>query len=184
MVPNTFRVLLDANVIYRAVLRDVLLWSAAADHYRVFWSAQILDEATRNLVANGTMPEANAQRLATAMNAYFPEAMVTDYERLIDAMPNDPKDRHVAAAAVRADAQVIVTLNLKDFVPLPDGISAQSPDEFLCYLFDLFGTDMLQHLEEQVTAHRRPPRTLDEILTALASVTPEFVAAVRGMLAQ
>ena len=30
-------------------------------------------------------------------------------------MTNDSKDRHVAAAAVKAHAQVIVTLNLKDF---------------------------------------------------------------------
>ncbi|HEU4544060.1 MAG TPA: hypothetical protein VFR23_23220 [Jiangellaceae bacterium] len=31
------------------------------------------------------------------------------YESLIDAMTNDPKDRHVLAAAVRANTEVIVT---------------------------------------------------------------------------
>jgi len=30
-----------------------------------------------------------------------------------------------------------VTNNLRDFVPLPEGIEAQSPDDFLCNLFDL-----------------------------------------------
>jgi len=49
-------------------------------------------------------------------------------------MTNDPKDRHVAAAAVRANAQVIVTSNLKDFQPssLTEwGIEARHPDQFL-----------------------------------------------------
>ncbi|HMA95495.1 MAG TPA: hypothetical protein VKP30_22555 [Polyangiaceae bacterium] len=42
---------------------------------------------------------------------YFPEADVTDYEPLIAAMQNDPKDRHVVAAAVKSGAQVIATSN-------------------------------------------------------------------------
>ncbi len=48
------------------------------------------------------------------MRDAFPEALVTGHEWLIDSMPNDPKDRHVVAAAVKAGAQVIVTINLKD----------------------------------------------------------------------
>jgi hypothetical protein len=47
-------------------------------------------------------------------------------------MKNHEKDRHVAAAAVKASAQVITTSNLKDFGELPEGIEAQSPDVFLC----------------------------------------------------
>jgi hypothetical protein len=47
--------------------------------------------------------------------------MVMGYEPLVAAMQNDMKDRHVVAAAVKAGAQVIITANLKDFTPLPDG---------------------------------------------------------------
>jgi hypothetical protein len=57
--------------------------------------------------------------------------MVVGYAALVPAMLNHEKDRHVAAAAVKASAQVIVTSNLRDFVALPDGIEAQAPDEFL-----------------------------------------------------
>ncbi|MGH7272451.1 MAG: PIN domain-containing protein, partial [Polyangiaceae bacterium] len=137
MVPAPFIVVLDANVLFPFTLRDTLLRAAAAGFYQLRWTAQILDEVTRNLVSTGAMPEDRANRLRAIMEREFPEADVVGYEHLIDAMPNDPKDRHVVAAAVKAGAQVITTANLKDFATLPDGVEAQSPDDFLCNLFDL-----------------------------------------------
>src|SRR4051812_35147244 len=128
MVPAPFIVVLDANVLFPFTLRDTLLRAAAAGFYQLRWSSNILDETTRNLVATGTMPAHNASRLRAIMEREFPEAMVSGHERLIAAMTNDEKDRHVAAAAVKAGAQVIVTSNIKDFVPLPEGVEAQSPD--------------------------------------------------------
>ncbi len=70
----------------------------------------------------------------STMKEAFPETCVTGYEELVAAMRNDENNRHVAAAAIKAGAQVIVTSNLADFDDLPDGIEAQSPDEFLCNL--------------------------------------------------
>jgi len=49
-------------------------------------------------------------------------------------MTNDPKDRHVLAAAVRGNADAMVTANLKDFPPTalaPYELEALHPDEFL-----------------------------------------------------
>ncbi|MBX3203770.1 MAG: hypothetical protein KF764_01815 [Labilithrix sp.] len=46
------------------------------------------------------MPEERANWLRAVMEREFPEAEVTGFEQLIDAMPNDPKDRRVATAAV------------------------------------------------------------------------------------
>ncbi len=86
------------------------------------------------------------------------------------------------AAAVKAGAQVITTANLKDFAPLPDGIEAQSPDEFLCNLFDLdpkFFTDMLR---EQADDLRKPPISVDELLERLARAVPDLVAAVKARI--
>jgi predicted nucleic acid-binding protein len=44
--------------------------------------------------------------------ANFGEAWITGYEPLIPRMTNDEKDRHVVAAAVQAQAGIILTLNL------------------------------------------------------------------------
>jgi hypothetical protein len=119
MVPAPFIVLLDANVLFPFSLRDTLLRAAAAGFYQLRWSSQILDEVTRNLVSSGAMSEEKARKLRAIMEREFPEAEVTGYEHLIAAMRNHEKDRHVAAAAVKASAQVITTSNLKDFADLP-----------------------------------------------------------------
>jgi predicted nucleic acid-binding protein len=179
MLPAPFTVVLDANVLFPFTLRDTLLRAAAAGFYEVRWSARILDEMTRNLVATGTMTADKARRLRRVMEREFPEAEVTDYEHLIPAMENDEKDRHVVAAAVKAGAQVITTANLKDFAPLPDGIEAQSPDEFLGNLFDLKIEEFIDLLREQAADLDRPPMTFDELLARLARVAPTLVAAVR-----
>ena len=114
------------------------------------------------------------------MTKVFPEAEVDGYEPLIAAMENDAKDRHVAAAAVKAGAQVIVTSNLKDFARLPDGLEVQSPDEFLGNLFDLDPTRFIDLLREQAADLKNPPVSFDELLERLARVVPDLVATVRA----
>jgi hypothetical protein len=116
------------------------------------------------------------------MENAFPEAMIAGYESLVPAMPNHPKDRHVAAAAVKAGAQVIVTNNLRDFAELPDDIEAQHPDMFLCYLFDLDPDDMVRLLIEQARDRKRPPITFEQLLSAMAKMVPDFVATVLAHL--
>lgn len=159
MFPAPFRVVLDANVLYPFTLRDTLLRAADAGFFQVYWSAQILEEATRNLIANGVVSDAQAAHLITAMNDAFPEALVTDHESLIDSMKNDPKDRHAA---------------------LPDGIEALHPDAFLLDLLDLDPDALSSLVRRQAEELKRPPRTFDEILDALAKLVPGFVAAVRA----
>jgi predicted nucleic acid-binding protein len=179
MVPAPFIVVLDANVLFPFTLRDTLLRAAAAGFYQARWSSRILDEVTRNLVSKGTMPEASAKRLRAVMERAFPEAEVKGYEHLIGAMENDEKDRHVAAAAVKAGAQVIATANLKDFAQLPDGVEAQSPDEFLCNLFDLDPEDFVQLIRDQAADLVNPSMTFEELLQRLVRVVPDVVAAIR-----
>ena len=164
MVPAPFIVVVDANVLFPLTLRDTVLRAAAADLYQLRWSKQILDEMERNLVATGTMPADKAARLREQMEKFLPEAMVTGYEPLVAVMQNDAKDRHVVAAAVKAGAQVITTANLKDFTPLPDGIEAQSPDEFLCNLFDLHPEGFIELLREQASDLHKPPVTFGDRL--------------------
>lgn len=160
MLSAPFRVVLDACVLYPMHLRDVLLQAAAEGLYQVSWSKEILDEATRNLVANLQVGEPKAARLVSVMSAAFPEAAVTGYEHLVDAMRNDPKDRHVVAAAVKVGAQVIVTDNIRDFSLMPEGIEAQTADEFLCNLLDLNPERMLLALEKVCARRARPPNEI------------------------
>jgi len=178
MIAAPFKVLLDANVLFPFSLRDTLLRAAAEGFFQLYWSEEILDETTRNLVATGTITLDQANRLRAAMIGAFPESMVMGHEHLISAMSNHEKDRHVAAAAVKAGAQVVVTSNLKDFRSLPDGIEAQSPDEFLSNLFDLDPEGMVELVREQAKALRNPPREFDELLRGLAKTAPGFAKSV------
>ena len=49
------------------------------------------------------------------MRASFPDAMVTDFEAMIPSMTNNPKDRHVLAAAIRGGAAVILREQIADY---------------------------------------------------------------------
>ncbi len=182
MFPSPFIVVVDANVLFPLTLRDTVLRAGAADFFQLRWTHEILDEMQRNLVSTGTMSAEKAARLRLAMESYFPEALVTGYEPLVAGLDNDPKDRHVVAAALKAGAQVIATSNLRDFVPVPDGIEAQSPDEFLCNLFDLSPDGFTELLRDQARDLKAPPVTFEGLLGRLARVVPELVVAVREHL--
>jgi len=164
-------------------VRDTLLRAAAADFFQLYWSEEILEETRRNLVATGTTTEEQAERLVSTMKKAFPDAMVSGYEPFVPAMKNDEKDRHVAAAALKAAAQVVVTSNLKDFRELPDGIEAQSPDQFLCNLFDLAPDEFVRLLLAQCAALKKPSLSFDELLAGMAKVVPNFAQPCASMSA-
>ncbi len=100
---------LDADVLYPLPLRDTLLSAAAAGCYQPRWSKAIVEEAIRNLVTDERLTLAKANRFRQTLSREFEDALVEGYELLIDNMPNDPKDRHVAACAAHGGASLIVT---------------------------------------------------------------------------
>ena len=171
---------LDANVLFPFTLRDTLLRGAAADFYQARWSPEILDEMTRNLVSSDTTTAAKAQRLRRVMERAFPDAEVTGYQRRLDGLKNHPKDQHVVAAALKAGAGVIVTANLKDFVPLPAGVEAVSPDTFLSRLFESNPQGFVSLLLEQASDLSRPPTSFDQLLEHLEGIAPKCIEAVRA----
>jgi predicted nucleic acid-binding protein len=179
-----FSAVLDANVLYPFSLRDTLLRLAELELYTPLWSARILDEMTRNLVEH-RITEEQAARIEEAMRAAFEEAEVdaAEVERLESAMTNDPKDRHVLAAAVAADAEVIVTFDIGDFPPEacePLGVEAIHPDDFLLDLHDL-DPDAIRGALGQQAADLNPPWQLDELLRALTRAgVARFVDAIRA----
>jgi predicted nucleic acid-binding protein len=163
---------LDACVLVPSVLADTLLRCAEQELYRPVWSADILEEVRRNLPSS--VDSAAAERRIAAMRRHFPEAMVSGHERLTDQMDNHPKDRHVLAAAVVADAEVIVTANLRDFpahVLERYAIEALHPDDFLCSLLDAAPDRVVEVIAQQAEATGkggRPKLTFDDILDGLA----------------
>jgi predicted nucleic acid-binding protein len=140
--------MLDTCVLVPSRARDVLLEVASMGAYRPLWSKEILAELDRTLrvvlTKRGVSPEetdAYLTRLFRQMETTFPDALVTDWESLIDAIQlPDPDDRHVVAAARAGAADVIVTDDLSDFPPaaLPAPLARQSLDDFLLDSLDLY----------------------------------------------
>jgi len=132
-------------------------------------------EVSRNLQENFGVTEQQTAYRESEIRKHFAEAWVEGYEGLIPAMTNHPKDRHVLAAAVRANAEVILTYNLKDFPRAslaPYEITAQGPSEFLKNLFQLDPAEVMQTLEQQAAAIGK---TFEYLLSRLRINVPGFV---------
>ncbi len=169
---SPYPVVLDACVLYPARLRDLLMHLGLVGLYQPKWSDRIHDEWCRNLYLN--RPDIGPQvleRTVELMNTALPDANVTGYESLItDLRLPDENDRHVLAAAIRAKAEVIVTLNQKDFpaeILSSFDIEALHPDEFIFDLFDLNHALALEAVRRQRQSLRHPPMTTTEFLSML-----------------
>ena len=177
-----FAVVLDTCVVYPGHLRDTLLRLAERGLYRALWSPDIIEELHRNLVGAG-IDTRLVDKLIAEMGRAFPDAEVTGYSSLIEGLTCDPKDRHVLAAAVRANASGIVTFNLDDFPAASVEsfeIEVIHPDTFLLDQLDLAPVAVIDELARQAAANRREPKSLPSILDALAKAgVPSFADEVR-----
>jgi PIN domain len=164
--------LLDANVLYPATLRDLLLWLAVNETYRAHWTAQIHEEWMQNLLEHQPhLSRDQLQRTRSLMESALPNALVTGYEshmpRLV--LP-DVNDRHVLAAAIQAGADWVLTMNLRDFpasVLEPHEISAIHPDTFACLLSERNPVGVLRSVAAQRANFKNPPLTRDQYLERL-----------------
>lgn len=178
--------LLDANVLIPAAPRDTLLRAADAGLFRVTWSDRILLEVESNLVEQHLASPEAAATLCRQMRRYFPEALVSGFDNIIDSMTNHEGDRHVLAAAVHARADLIVTENDKDFPASSRadfGIEVASIDAFLVRLMTLSPDLMLTILREQAADLTDPPLSVYDVLANLRRSAPRFVEHVMAVLA-
>lgn len=129
------RAVLDANVLFPTILREILADVAAAGLYDPLWSARILAEWRHAAARLGPDQDAVAGAEIALLTARFPDALAPDDgTRAIDLHLPDPADRHVIEAALAGGAAQIVTANLRDFpqhVMAPLGLRAIHPDAFL-----------------------------------------------------
>jgi len=170
---TTFTVLYDACVLYPESLRDFLMRLAVTDVFRARWTDQIHDEWTRNLLEKRPdLKKERIERTRNLMNHHVRDGLVTDYEFLIDELDlPDPDDRHVLAAAIRADANVIVTFNLDHFPSnclAPYGVVAQHPDDFVMRLLDRSPGAVCTAARRHRGSLHNPAKTVDEYLDSLA----------------
>lgn len=183
-MPKPLVAVLDACVLYPAVMRDTLLLAAEVGAYEFRWTDEILLELRRNLVMDRAAPEDRVDKMRADLSVFFGDGKISGHEIHIAALRNDPKDRHVVAAAIEAGAEFVVTENLKDFPPetMPEGIRAVSIDQFLGELLERAPGVIVDALWNQATRKKRPPIPVERVLAAIARIAPEFAGAVRPLL--
>jgi len=181
MRPHYFASVLDACVVAPMPVADTLLRLAEHDppFYGPLWSHHILEEVRDTLLKFG-YTDSQALRRINAMKEAFPEALVTGYETLIDAMGNDPKDRHVLAAAVRAGADCIVSDNINDFptaILQPFGLECLTAQEFLLHQYHLDPDAFIVVLTDQA---KETKRTLSELVVLLSQYAPKIADLIKA----
>ena len=159
-ISDRFVVVLDANVLYPFRIRDTLLRFCEAGLFRARWSPTILSEWKTSLLFRKPELADSIDAQLAAMETAFPEGLVTGYEDLIPSITlPDPDDRHVVAAAIVADAEHIITENMKDFpqdLLSKYGIEAVAPDDFLSSTFELYSATAAQALRKMRRDYKNP----------------------------
>jgi hypothetical protein len=175
------RAVLDACVLIPMPLADTLL--RLAEHpslYEPKWSQEILAEVSRNLIHKWGMSPEKAARRESELRRHFPEAWVQGHQPLIEAMRNDPGDRHVLAAAFHSHSSLIVSYNLRHFPTSalePLQILAQGPSTFLLSLYDRAPSLLREKLQDQAENLGVP---IGSLFDSLAKNVPAFVARLRN----
>jgi hypothetical protein len=167
-----YTAMLDANVLYPAPMRDILLELAVTDIFRAKWTADIHEEWISALLRNEPQRHRFAlERTRDLMNQATRDSLVTGYDTLIPSLTlPDVNDRHVLAAAIVGRCDVIVTQNLSDF-PAETlalyGIEVQHPDDFLCNHLHLAPGVFCNAIRTVRARLRHPPYNIKEYLATL-----------------
>lgn len=166
MFANRFPVLVDACSLASTLKRNLLLSLAEAGFYRVRWSKEILDEtekAISQILQRKNDPKAGekALRARRAMECAFEEASVSVYSQFLPAVNNlpDASDRHVVAAAIKAQAALIVTENLRHFptdLLKSFNLEAKTTDSFIASTIDLDPGRAVPAIKQMRTRFNRP----------------------------
>lgn len=183
---NSFTVVFDANVLYPAPLRDLLVRLAMTGLFRARWTDRIHEEWMRNLLKNRPdITPTQLERTRLLMDSNCHDCLVTNYEELIDHLQlPDEDDRHVLAAAIRCGADAIITHNIKDF---PDtelakyGIEAIHPDDFVINNIDLNIAKVLEAVRKHRASLKNPIVDVDTYFdTLLRQGLPQTVEVLRA----
>lgn len=178
-----YTAILDANVLYPATLRDLLLSLARDGLFHARWTERIQDEWVSSLLARRPELEATALRRTCALMAQaVPDSVVQGWQHIepgLTGLP-DPDDRHVLAAAICGHADAIVTFNLADFPAAalaPFGVEALHPDDFLLNQLDLNPIAALKAIKAMRARWRNPQLSVMDLSGAIEKLQMPLVAA-------
>lgn len=110
--------LADANILISRTLRDYFGYAAKLGALDIHWSETVLDETTRNLIKQFDFTAEDAEVLVERLEAFLPSALVEVKKRdetRVAKVEMDDKDRHVLAAALSANADLLLTQNVRHF---------------------------------------------------------------------
>lgn len=180
-------VVYDANVLYPSVLRDILIRVGLVGLVQPKWTEGILDEVFNNLASD--RPDLDPAKLLitrTRMNAAIRDVLVDDYESYIELITlPDENDCHVLAAAIKSEASIIVTKNLRDFPAAEMSkwkVNAKHPDCFLSELFASCPTLVLAALEDMALAWQSSTESAASVAKRMKLETPNFTEAALSYL--
>jgi predicted nucleic acid-binding protein len=181
---SQFTVLFDACVLYPAPLRDLLIELATRGMFRGRWTNRIHDEWIGNLLKNRPdLRHEQLDRTRKLMNERVLDCLVHDYEDLMKSIVlPDQQDVHVLAAAIKAQAQIIVTYNMKDFpaeILKKFEIEALHPDTFLRHQLDLKLSVFLSSVKNIRQRLKKPPLSASQYLTVLFPHLPQTVSILK-----
>ncbi|WP_108835672.1 RSP_2648 family PIN domain-containing protein [Tateyamaria sp. Alg231-49] len=129
------KILIDANVLYPTVMREVVLGVAKTGLFTPQWSPRILEEWARAAIKLGPQGETQARGEIALLQAAWPGAEVRYPPELENRLwLPDPNDVHVLAAAIAGSSDAIMTVNAKDFprnVLSEEGLHRADPDSYL-----------------------------------------------------
>ena len=157
---------------------------AMTDLFKAHWTDQIHEEWIGALLREGKFTREKLERVRNLMDSHVRDAKVTGYEPMVETLElPDPDDRHVLAAAIRCNADAIVTFNLKDFPQdylASYHIDVLHPDDFVYYQIDMAPPICCRAIQQQRDALKNPPMEVEEFLSILLKQQlPQTVSKLR-----
>lgn len=168
--------MIDACVLAGVLRRNLILTLAEWEFFRVRWSDRLLGEtehAIEKMFARKGDPLSSpkAARARAAMERAFEDAMVVDYDVYLPICQGvDPGDAHVIAAALKTQAHVIVTDNMRHFpstLLVPLGLEARTADTFIADTIALDEGKAVAAIRDMRQRLNRPAMTPADFLIAM-----------------
>ena len=149
------RILLDACVLYPTVMREMLIGVAGKGAFTPLWSPRILEEWARAAIKISPEGETWARAEIALLRSGWPKSEIQPRSGLEQRLYlPDENDIHVLAAAISGSADMIMTLNKKDFprhTLAEEGLERIDPDGYL-YALWLKDRTIVEQVANDVTA--------------------------------